>query len=350
MIEVQHVSNEFLADLASIIDVAQKQAYQQVNKIQVYTYWLLGKRIVEEEQVGQHRASYGHRQFALMAQKLVPLYGTSYSERNLYNMRLLFMRFKEEEILNSRVQNLTWTHYRMLLRVEDYQARSWYMYEASREMWSVRTLNRNIGSQAYYRHIQVPFPEDTLKELECSHDRESLALEPSSLIKNPVIAEFLQLNSSFDYKELDLEKAILSHIKDFLLELGKGFAFVSEQKRIVTDTRDYFIDLVFYNYILKAFVLVDIKVGTLTHQDVGQMDMYVRMYDDLILTEGDNPTIGLLLCSETSEDIARYSVLRDNKRLFATKYLTYLPTEEELRREIKKQKEFYLAQHGDNKE
>ena len=216
------------------------------------------------------------------------------------------------------------------------------MNEAVRENWSSRTLDRNIGTQYYYRLLQSPKKELIIQEM---LQKTSSLQNPNELIKNPVIAEFLGYKTEDAFLESELESSIISHIRDFLMELGRGFAFVARQQHIVTDTQDYYIDLVFYNIELKCYVLIDLKTGTVTHQDVGQIDMYVRMYDDLKCKEGDNPTIGILLCSETSEDIARYSVLRDNNRLFMSKYLTVLPTKDQLKKEIEKQKSIFYAQH-----
>ena len=246
------------------------------------------------------------------------------------------------QIVNACVHNLTWTHYRSLLRVDDEEARIWYMNEAVRENWSSRTLDRNIGTQYYYRLLQSPKKELIIQEM---LQKTSSLQNPNELIKNPVIAEFLGYKTEDAFLESELESSIISHIRDFLMELGRGFAFVARQQHIVTDTQDYYIDLVFYNIELKCYVLIDLKTGTVTHQDVGQIDMYVRMYDDIKCKEGDNPTIGILLCSETSEDIARYSVLRDNNRLFMSKYLTVLPTKDQLKKEIEKQKSIFYAQH-----
>jgi predicted nuclease of restriction endonuclease-like (RecB) superfamily len=222
-------------------------------------------------------------------------------------------------------------------------ARYWYANEAAKEMWSVRTLERNVGSQYYFRLLQSPKKEAVIaemKQLTATYQADKL-----EVMKNPVVAEFLQLPTNSDFTESDLEKAILKHLRSFILEMGRGFAFMYEQYHLATSGGDYFIDLVFYNVVLKCYFLIDLKTTRITHQDVGQMDMYIRMFDELKRTEGDNPTIGLLLCAETDEDIARYSVLNGNEQLFAAKYLTYLPTEEELRREIEQQKEFFLLQH-----
>ena len=229
------------------------------------------------------------------------------------------------------------------MRVENVTARNWYMREASEQMWSVRTLDRNINTQYYERLLlsQVKEPvENEMKEKTTMFQQDKL-----EFIKNPTVLEFLGLPNNKSYKEKDLEKAILDNMSDFLMELGKGFAFVARQQLIRTESEDYYIDLVFYNYLLKAFVLVDLKVGKITHQDVGQMDMYVRMYDELKRTEGDNPTIGILLCSQTDKDIARYSILKGSEQIFTSKYQLLLPSEEELANEIRRQKEIFLFQN-----
>ena len=245
--------------------------------------------------------------------------------------------------MNSCVHNLTWTHFRSLLRVSDDDARVWYMSEAAHENWNVRILDRNISTQYYHRLLQSPKKEAVIAEMKRKNDQ--LPKTHFELVKSPVVAEFLGFKNEGSYLESDLESAILSHIRDFLMEMGRGFDFVARQQHIVTETEDYFIDLVFYNIELKCYVLVDLKMGKITHQDVGQIDMYVRMYDDLKRTAGDNPSIGILLCSETDEDIGRYSVLHDNNRLFMSKYLTYLPTEEQLKLEIERQKAVFYMQH-----
>ena len=223
------------------------------------------------------------------------------------------------------------------LRVGDETAIRWYMETASREMWSVRTLERNINTQYFERHFMQPALPSEQKNKDIKADE---------LIKSPIIAEFLGLRQDVQYSESELETAIIEHLQEFIMEMGRGFAFIKRQQLIRTDAQDYFIDLVFYNVVLKCYVLIDLKVGKITHQDVGQMDMYVRMYDELKRTEGDNPTIGIVLCSETDADIARYSILKGNEQIFATKYKLYLPTEEQLRREIEKQKELFLLQHN----
>lgn len=237
---------------------------------------------------------------------------------------------------------MTWSHYKRLLTVSNDDARNWYLKEAAEQMWSYRTLDRNIGSQYYERLLLSHHNESAGTKIITSQET---GYDKMEFIKNPTVAEFIGLSPNSDFSESDIESAIIGNLQKFLLELGKGFSFVARQKLIRTEKRDYFIDLVFYNYILKSFVLIDLKTSTITHQDVGQMDMYVRMYDEHIRTDGDNPTIGIVLCSETDEDIARYSVLHDNDRIFASKYMLYMPTEEELRKEIERQKEFYRLQH-----
>lgn len=239
------------------------------------------------------------------------------------------------------LQLLPWTLYRELIRVEDEQARKWYEQEAKREVWSSRTLHRNIGSQYYYRLMQSSSKENVISEM---HQITAPMQDKLEFIKNPVVAEFLGLSQNTDFTESELESSIISHLQKFIMELGKGFAFVARQKHVRTDMGDFYIDLVFYNYILKCFFLIDLKTSQIVHQDVGQMDMYVRMYDKTQRTEGDNPTIGLLLCSETSEDMARYSVLNGNEQIFQAKYLTYLPTKEQLIKEIEQQKLIFELQ------
>lgn len=340
-------SNSLVSDIRQIVECGMRQAYANVNSIGIRTYWLVGQRIVEEEQNGAERATYGTDLIGHLSKELSTIYSKGYTSRNLREYRQFYLYFKDFEIWHSRVPNLTWTHCRMLLRVADEDARYWYLRESTREMWSVRTLDRNIGSQYYYRLLQSPKKDAVVSEmLEKTAYSQN---DKQEFVKSPVVAEFLQLPSNTDYTESDLEHAILSHLKSFILEMGRGFAFMSEQYHIATDTADYFVDLVFYNVILKCYFLIDLKTTTITHQDVGQMDMYVRMFDELKRTEGDNPTIGLLLCAETSADIARYSVLHGNEQLFAAKYLTYLPTEKELRNEIEQQKQIYaLQQQNEN--
>ena len=333
----------FVSDIRSIIDQGRKNAYASVNAQMVSTYWMIGRRIVLEEQQGRARAEYGSQLIKNLSKQLTEIYGESLSERSLREYRQFYQCFPDEEIWRTCAPNLTWSHFRTLCREGNEAARLWYMKESAAEGWSVRTLQRNIGSQYYFRLLQAP-SQDKVKQ-EMLQLTDAFQHDNTEFIKSPVVAEFLGLTPNSDFTESDLETSILNHLQHFLMELGKGFAFVARQKHIHTDAGDYFIDLVFYNYILQCFVLIDLKTSQVSHQDVGQMDMYVRMYDELYRKEGHNPTIGLLLCSETSSDIAKYSVLHDSDQLFAAKYLTYLPSQEELQMEIQKQKEIYLLQH-----
>lgn len=333
-----------VSDIRTIVEQGLQTAYQNVNTVIVLTYWQVGRRIVKEEQNGEARAEYGSKLITLLAEALSTEYARGFSARDLRNYRQLYLCFNDLEIWYTRVPNLTWSHYRTLLSVTSDDARYWYVQEASREMWSVRTLARNVGSQYYHRLLQSPKKDAVVSEM--LQLTAPLKDDARSFLKDPVVAEFLQLPSNSDFTENELEKSIIGHLRSFLLELGRGFAFMYEQYHVATDVGDFFIDLVFYNVVLKCYVLIDLKTKKVTHQDVGQMDMYVRMFDDLKRTEDDNPTIGLLLCAETSEDIARYSVLHDSKQLFQAKYLTFMPSEEELRREIEQQKELFLLQHN----
>ena len=337
--------HSLIKDLEVLIASGRKAAYQSINQAMIDMYWNIGKRIVEEEQKGKARAPYGKALIKNLAAVLTVEFGSGFTARNLRNYRQFYLLFPEREIWHACVPNLTWTHFRSLLRVSDEDARIWYLRESSEQGWSSRTLDRNISTQYYYRLLKSPQKDAVIAEMK-AHTVQ-YQKETYELIKNPVIAEFLGFKNEDSYLESDLESAILSHIRDFLMEMGRGFAFVARQQHIVTETDDYYIDLVFYNIELKCYVLIDLKMGKITHQDVGQIDMYVRMYDDLKCKEGDNPTIGILLCSETDADIARYSVLHDNDRLFMSKYLTYLPTKEQLKEEVEKQKAIFYTQHPD---
>ena len=339
--------SRLVADILQIVSDGRDRAYAAVNVSMVETYWNVGRRIVQEEQKGELRAEYGTQLLKGLSARLTKELGKGFTERNLRNFRSFYLQFPDYEIWHARVPNLTWTHFRSLLSVENKEARYWYMNESASENWSSRTLDRNIGSQYYYRLLQSQHKEPVIREMQ--QKTADYQKDKHEFIKNPVVAEFLGLSSNIDFTESNLESSILTHIQKFLLELGKGYAFVARQQHISTDVGDFYIDLVFYNYLLKAFLLIDLKTTKITHQDVGQMDMYVRMYDELKRTEGDNPTIGLILCSETSKDIAKYSVLHENSQLFAAKYLTYLPSEEDLRREIETQKEIFQIQQGEKK-
>ena len=332
-----------ITEIKSIISSGQEAAYSASSKAMLLTYWNISKRIVEQELGGSERAAYGRGLISALAEDLTKEFGKNYSKRNLHYYIKFYQYFPDEQIMNACVHNLNWTHIRSLLRVTDENARYWYMKEAVDESWSSRTLDRNISTQYYYRLLQTPKKEAVIEEMK--QKTAEFQKNQFELIKSPMIAEFLGFKNEDTYLEGDLESSILSHIRDFLMELGRGFAFVARQQHIVTETSDYYLDLVFYNIELKCYVLIDLKMGKITHQDVGQIDMYVRMYDDLKRGQGDNPTIGILLCSETDEDIARYSVLHDNDRLFMSKYLTYLPTKEQLKTEIERQKKIFYMQH-----
>ena len=307
---------------------------------------LFRSRIVEEEQKGEARAEYGTNLLRELSKRLTIEMGKGYSPRALAYYRQLYVYFPDRKILQTRLQNLTWSHLQAILGEKSEKARLWYMDEAAQQMWSVKTLERNVGSQ-YYHRLFASYDKDAVEnEMKELTAPDNTVITPEQYIKSPVVTEFLGLPKDATYTESTLENALITHLQQFLMELGKGYAFVERQQHIVTDAGDYYIDLVFYNYLLKCFVLIDLKTTKISHQDVGQMDMYVRMYDDLKCTPGDNPTIGILLCSETSEDIAKYSMLNGSKQLFASKYLTFLPSEEELRQEIETQKNLFLLQRG----
>ena len=339
--EYNKLQAQFIDEIKQIVQQARKQAYSAINSAMVEAYWKLGKRIVEEEQQGQVRADYGKQLLKSLSKVLTEEFGKGFSVGSLYYYRQFYLTFPE--IFATPWRILSWSHYKRLMQVSDAKARVWYLKEAAEQMWSYRTLDRNIGSQYYHRLLlsqHKDVVEKEMKTLTRSYQEDNL-----EFIKNPTVAEFIGLSPNSDFTETDLESAIIGNLQRFLLELGKGFSFVARQKLVRTEKRDYFIGLVFYNYLLKCFVLVDLKTTPITHQDVGQMDMYVRIYDERVRGESDNPTIGIVLCSETDEDIARYSVLHDNERLFASKYMLYMPTEKELRDEINRQKEFYRLQH-----
>ena len=337
-------SPNLFADASTIIETARNVAYRSVNVVLVRRNWLLGKRIAEELLGQQTREElYGQKIITELAQELTQEYGGGFDRSSLYKYIRFYQCFPNiVDTANPQSFLLDWSHYRALLQVEDETARAWYEKEAAKEVWSVKTLQRNISSQYYYRILQSPQPQRVEEEM---HEITKPLQQKDEFIKSPVVAEFLGLTQNTDFTENTLEKAIITNLQKFLMELGKGYAFVARQQHIRTQKEDYYIDLVFYNYILKCFVLIDLKTAKVTHQDVGQMDMYVRMYDEMKKGKEDNPTIGIVLCADTDEDIARYSVLKGNEQLYASKYKLYLPTEEELRREIERQKEIYQLQH-----
>jgi len=336
--------------MCGIIESSRKAAYQAVNTALVQRNWLLGLRIASEELQGEKRAEYGTEVIKKLSKELTKEYGKGYAKSNLYSFYSFYKTFPNifQTVSGKSMTLLSWSHYQTLLQVKDIEAREWYAKEATEQTWSVRTLQRNISSQYYYRMLQTQrqdLVENEMKELTAGYQNDKY-----EFIKNPVIAEFLGFSQNTDFTESDLEKSILSNLQKFLMELGKGYAFVARQQHIHTEKQDYYIDLVFYNYILKCFVLIDLKTEKISHADVGQMDMYIRMYDELKRGEGDNPTIGIVLCSDTDEDIARYSVMHGNEQLFASKYKLYLPTEEELKAEIEAQKAMFYLKQQENKD
>lgn len=338
---MRNVLDKVVSDVRAIIEQGRKMAYTAANQAAILTYWNVGRRIVEEEQLGSVRAKYGSQLIPMLAKELSNEYGSGYGRRNLAYYRKFYLTFNDWEILHTRVQNLEWSHVRRVLSVTNPDARLWYLKSASENMWSVRELDRNISTQYFERRLaaQLPINADELPK-----DAEK---GPMEYIKNPVVAEFMGFRRDTKYTETELEQALIDNLQQFIMELGRGFAFVERQQHIVTDMDDFYIDLVFYNFKMKRFVIFELKTHQMTHQDIGQLDMYVRMYDDLMRSEDDQPTIGVLLCTDTDKTIARYSVLHDSNQLFAAKYMTYMPSEEELRQEIERQKQFFLEQHND---
>ncbi|MFC5284796.1 PDDEXK nuclease domain-containing protein [Pedobacter alpinus] len=327
---------QYLVEIKQILAQARQKTYQAINTAMVLAYWQIGQRIVLEEQSGNERADYGKALIKTISQELTAEFGKGFSERNIRNFRHFYLVFSEVEKWQTVSAKLSWSHFQLVLKVNDENARQYYLTEAAQNMWSVRTLDRNISTLYYHRLLSSQLKEPVIREME--EKTKALQQDAFEFIKNPSVLEFLNLPNNLGYTEKALENALINNLKKFILELGKGFAFVERQQLIRTETSDFYIDLVFYNYILKCFVIIDLKTTKITHQDVGQLDMYVRMYNDVKKQETDNPTIGILLCTETDETIAKYSVLAENKQLFATKYLPYLPTEEELIAEIEREK------------
>jgi predicted nuclease of restriction endonuclease-like (RecB) superfamily len=324
-------NTELLHSIKSIILEARQRVFRTTNTLLLQTYWSIGKLIVEEEQKGRPKADYGKATLKNLARQLTLEFGKGFDDSNLRNMRAFFKAFP---ICDTLRHELSWSHYRLLSRLDTQEKKDYYLNEAVTTGWNSRELQRQVNSLAFERLVHH-LPKTT---------------EPSiqNLIKDPYIFEFLGLPTDTKNTEFAIETAIINHLQQFLLEFGKGFAFVARQQHITTDTSDFYIDLVFYNYLLKCFVIIDLKTGTLTHQDVGQIDMYVRMYDDLKRSPDDNPTIGILLCSEKDETIVKYSVLNDKNKLFASKYLLYLPKEEDLKQLIEQDRlNFELDNHHD---
>ena len=322
-----------LHNLRGLIQQARQQILRTADVVQVQTCWEIGRHIVEFEQGGAGRAEYGKRLLPTLAETLTAEFGKGFDASNLRYMRLFYQAFPIRDALR---HELSWTHYRILLRVENDQARQWYMNETAAQGWTTRALERQIGTLYYERLLTSS--DRIAVEQEAATNLAPLQQSPREFVRDPVMLEFLGLPGTGKLLEADLEQALLDNLQALLLELGKGFAFVARQLRISTESKDFYIDMVFYNYLLKCFVLFDLKSGDLTHQDIGQMDMYVRMVDDLKRTPDDNPTVGIILCTHKDASVVRYSVLHENEQLFASKYKLVLPSEEELRAELDRER------------
>lgn len=316
-------------DIRAIIINTRNTIYKAVNTGILEANWKIGRRIVEEKQAGASRAEYGQRVINDLAEKLSVEFGRGFDARELRRYRQFYLLFPKWDALRPE---LTWTHYRTLIRVENERARLYYMNEAALQNWSTRALDSQIERLTYERILSSQ-NQLIVKEAEDAASRQA-QLTPADIIKDPYVLDFLGLPSGVNFYEKDLEKALIDNLQQFLLELGRGFSFVSRQYRFKTDNENYYVDLVFYNFILKCFVLIDLKVGKLTYQDIGQMDFYTRYFEENIRTETDNPTIGIVLCTERDNTIVKYSVMNDSNQLFASKYKLYLPTEEELINEL----------------
>ena len=366
--------NMLVNDLRSIVNKARSKAFAAVNHSLVERNWRIGQRIVEEEQNGASRAEYGKHVIEVASAALTKEFGKGFSETNIMNFKKFYLKFKEltipqtvsEEFKKQKQQTLSdesslllqkgqtqsaqfelrllpWSHYERLIRVEDKKAREWYAKEAFEQGWSFRTLNRNINTLYYERLLMSTKKQPVVDEMQ--DKTKAYQQDKLEYIKTPVVLEFLGLPEDTSLAESKLETAIINNLEKFLMEMGKGYALVARQQHIRTEENDYYIDLVFYNYLIKSFILVDLKVNRITYQDVGQMDMYLQMYDKMKKGPDDNPTIGIILCTETDSDVARYSTLAKNDQMFAAKYKLYLPDKEDLRREIERQKELYLMAH-----
>ena len=330
----------FYADISRILSEGRSKANAAVNFAMVETYWNIGKRIVEQEQQGKERANYGDHLLVNLSRYLSGTFGKGFSEANLWNFRQFYLTWPNEEILYTLCRELSWSHIRLIMRIDSEKAREYYLNEARSQNWSVRALERNIRTSYFERLLS------SQKSAPAKKKKNTLARE--TLIKDPYVLEFLDLPENPVPKETNLESAIISHLQDFLLEMGRGFSFVGRQFRISSETVHFYIDLVFYNYLLKCFVIIDLKTQKLTHQDIGQMDMYVRMFDNLKRGGDDNPTIGIILCAEKDEIIAKYSVLSESRQIFASKYKLILPTEEELATELERNSRYLRDMRSDD--
>lgn len=330
-------NNQILEDIRNLLISSRNKLVQTVNSAMVQTYWNIGKIIVEDEQKGETRAEYGKKQLEIVSKTLTQEFGKGFDTRNLRNMRQFYLTFPKWNSVSSK---LTWTHYRVLIRVENQSARDWYIKETIEQNWSVRALERQI-SKLYYERLLSSNNKILLIE-EANENIKSLqTTDIKNYLRDPYIFDFLNLPNEA-LLEKNIEQSLINNLQKFLLELGRGFAFVERQQRLNVEEQDFYIDLVFYNFKLKCFLLIDLKLGKLTHQDVGQMDTYVRVYDKFYKSQDDNPTIGLILCSEDSKAVAKYSVLSESKQLFSSKYLPFLPTIEELERELENKRAFIL--------
>ncbi|TVR94392.1 MAG: DUF1016 domain-containing protein [Spirochaetaceae bacterium] len=313
----------FFRSVRDILTEARRKTAVSINSVMVEAYWRIGRRIVEQEQSGASRAGYGQELIKELSRRLGDEFGKGFSVANLKNFRQFYLTFPDFQKGYTLRSELGWSHYRLIMRVDDEDARSYYVNEAAEQGWTTRQLERNIRSGWHQRLLKAP-----------EQSAAAAAVQPEAILKDPYVLEFLGLPENRSTKERQLEAALIENLQEFLLELGKGFSFVARQFRLSSETAHFYIDLVFYNYLLKCFVLIDLKMEKLTHQDIGQMDMYVRMFDDLKRGTDDNPTLGIILCADKDETIVRYSVLSENANLFAAKYLSVLPSEEQLAREI----------------
>ncbi len=334
---------ELFANIRLVLTEARSKLQQTVNHVMVHAYWQVGRLIVEHEQQGETKAQYGKETLNKLAEQLTREFGKGFDSSNLRRMRQFYLIFPNCGTVSHK---LSWSHYRYLIQIENAETRKWYMEECLAQNWSVRALDRQI-SKLYYERLLSSKDKAQVKQ-EAEKQIKPLSIASKDYLRDPYIFDFLNLPHE-SLLEKNIEQALIDNLQKFLLELGKGFAFVARQKRITTDAQDYYIDLVFYNYQLKCFLLADLKLGKLTHQDVGQMDMYVRMYDELCKCEDDNPTIGLILCSQKNDAVAKYSILNGSKQLFASKYLTYLPSEEELQTELQRERRQLTEEQNCNK-
>ena len=341
--ELGQFNSTLYGAIRQVLESARQNAYKAVNFAMVQAYWQIGRLIVEDEQNGEVRAEYGKKVLEELAERLTAEFGKGFTVTNLKYMRSFYRAFPIGHALRDE---LSWTHYRLLLKVDNPAARNWYMNEAAAESWSSRQLERQISVLYYDRMLLSADKQSTRADAE---ENMALAkLEPESFIRNPYVLEFLELKDYPNLHEKDIEEGLINNLQSFLLELGKGFCFVARQKRIRLEEQDFYIDLVFYNCILKCYVLIDLKLGELTYQDIGQMDGYIRLYEEQYRKEDDNPTLGIVLCSKRNEAVVKYSILHDSKQLFASKYLLYLPSEEELKQEIERERKLLDAKKLDN--